>query len=179
MSYVGHEPELAGDIEPEDLEPETAALERIVAELRQRVRHDFSQYKPGTLFRRVGRRMAIHRLSSTASYADMLEHNALELDLLFKELLIGVTEFFRDTEVWQVFAQSTLPALLEERSSGRELRAWCVGCSTGEEAYSLAIVFRETIERLPDAGNFKLQIFASDINPVSYTHLTLPTIYSV
>ena len=165
MSYVGHEPELAGDIEPEDLEPETAALERIVAELRQRVRHDFSQYKPGTLFRRVGRRMAIHRLSSTASYADMLEHNALELDLLFKELLIGVTEFFRDTEVWQVFAQSTLPALLEERSSGRELRAWCVGCSTGEEAYSLAIVFRETIERLPDAGNFKLQIFASDINP--------------
>ena len=140
-------------------------LHRIVSLLQQRTRHDFSLYKPSTLHRRIKRRMSIHRIASLTLYADLLEQNEQEIDLLFKELLIGVTSFFRDPDVWEYLIESALPALLRRRPRSRPLRSWVVGCSTGEEAYSLAMAFCEAAEAVPQSKDVNLQIFASDLSP--------------
>jgi two-component system, chemotaxis family, CheB/CheR fusion protein len=144
---------------------ESAPMQRIVARLRQRTRHDFSLYKSSTLNRRIERRMAIHGIASLDRYAGFLDHNPQEIDLLFKELLIGVTSFFRDPAVWDNLASEALPELLARPNGEHNLRAWSVGCSTGEEAYSLAIVFSEVLQRLPQPHAFTVQIFASDLSP--------------
>ena len=141
------------------------SLQEIFRLLQDRTRHDFSNYKPNTLNRRIERRMAIHAIETPALYAQFLRTNPQETDLLFKELLIGVTSFFRDPLVWQQLINVTLPELLSRREPGDSLRAWVVGCSTGEEAYSLAIAFTEVIERLPRYKKCSLQIFASDLSP--------------
>jgi two-component system CheB/CheR fusion protein len=143
----------------------SGTLLQIVKLLQQRTRHDFSLYKPSTLHRRIERRMAIHAIATPTKYADFLGENAQEIDLLFKELLIGVTSFFRDAAVWQQIADVILPDLLSRRPKAQKLRAWIVGCSTGEEAYSLAMVFAEVLERLPQYRDCSLQIFASDLSP--------------
>jgi two-component system, chemotaxis family, CheB/CheR fusion protein len=140
-------------------------LSRIVERLHAQVRHDFSLYKPSTLHRRIERRMAIHRIASQELYAEFLDQNPQEADLLFKELLIGVTSFFRDGAVWEHLAAVTLPELLARREPESALRAWVVGCSTGEEAYSLAMIFNEVTQRLVQPPAFQLQIFASDLSP--------------
>lgn len=140
-------------------------LERIFQCLQDRTRHDFSLYKASTVERRIERRISIHRLDGLSSYADLLESNNQEVDLLFKELLIGVTSFFRDPDAWEHLAQEALPELLAERADASELRAWVVGCSTGEEAYTLAMVLSEAIERLPAPTDLTVQIFASDLSP--------------
>lgn len=163
MDCVGEEPDPVSDALPQ--EPSAAPLQQIVRLLQQQTRHDFSLYKPSTLHRRVARRMAIHGIPTMQGYADYLAHNRSEIDLLFRELLIGVTEFFRDPEAWQSLAQSVLPALVSARAAERSLRVWCIGCSTGEEPYSLAMLFLETIQQLPRAQDFGLQVFASDLNP--------------
>ena len=144
---------------------DTHPLREIFKLLQDRTRHDFSNYKPNTLRRRIERRMAIHAVATPAGYAEYLQNNLQEVDLLFKELLIGVTSFFRDPLVWQHLVDVTLPELLARRKPGDSLRAWVVGCSTGEEAYSLAIAFAEVIERLPRYSQCSLQIFASDLSP--------------
>ena len=141
------------------------SLEEIFQLLQHTTRHDFSNYKRNTLNRRIERRMAVHAIATPAHYADFLRQNRQEIDLLFKELLIGVTSFFRDTAVWQQLADVTLPDLLARHAPDDMLRAWVVGCSTGEEAYSLAMVFAEVTERLPRYRNCSLQIFASDLSP--------------
>jgi len=143
----------------------SAPLQGIFRLLQHRTRHDFSVYKPSTLHRRINRRMSIHTIDSLAMYEEFLRHNTQEIDLLFKELLIGVTSFFRDAAVWQQLADFTLPELLARQTSKRKLRAWVVGCSTGEEAYSLAIIFAEVAQRLSLHGDYTLQIFATDLNP--------------
>jgi two-component system CheB/CheR fusion protein len=161
------------DVEPESgpapgqlaLDPSTETIESIFSLLRKRTRHDFSLYKPSTLNRRIERRMAIHGLSTVAEYVRFLRQNAQEIDLLFKELLIGVTSFFRDAAVWNCMLDTAVPALLARRGSETKLRAWVAGCSTGEEAYTLAIVFSEALQRLPEHRNCSLQIFASDLSP--------------
>ncbi|MGM0631764.1 MAG: chemotaxis protein CheB [Pseudomonadota bacterium] len=163
MAYVDRVPDPAAETPPP--EPEPAPLHQVMALLRQQTGHDFSLYKPSTLQRRVGRRMAVHGIASTELYADFLERNPSEIDLLFKELLIGVTDFFRDAAAWQSLIDEALPELLAARSKEHELRAWCIGCSTGEEPYSLAMAFHEVVGRLPSAHDFSLQIFASDLNP--------------
>lgn len=147
----------------------TEPLQRIFDCLKWRMRHDFSLYKSSTVQRRIERRMSIHSLASLALYADYLEANVQEVDLLFKELLIGVTSFFRDSEAWEYLAQEVLPDFLGQQREGAGLRAWVVGCSTGEEAYTLAMVFSEAIERLPSPHGFRLQIFASDLSPDAIT----------
>lgn len=139
------------------------ALEKILILMRSRTGHDFSYYKKNTLYRRIERRMGIHQLDKIANYVRFLNENPEELDLLFKELLIGVTGFFRDPHVWQVLRDQTLPKLLSNHPT-RQLRAWVAGCSTGEEAYTLAILFREVVEQLKPGKNFKLQIFATDLD---------------
>ena len=141
-----------------------SALEQIIGLLQVHTRHDFSLYKPSTLHRRIDRRMAVHGLATPALYAEFLANNTHEVGLLFKELLIGVTAFFRDAPVWQHLAEAVLPAMLAQAPEQHNLRAWSVGCSTGEEAYSLAMVFSEVAERLPLPHGFKLQVFASDLS---------------
>ena len=151
------------DSVPPDSPAET--LKRVFILLQQRTRHDFSLYKSSTLYRRIERRMAIHGQPTMADYASFLGKNPHEIDLLFKELLIGVTSFFRDPAVWQHLADTTLPAVLARRGAQTHFRAWVAGCSTGEEAYTLAMVFAEVVQQLPEHRDCTLQVFASDLNP--------------
>lgn len=157
------------DADAEGRAPEHGAspaqvLHRIVRLLKARTGHDFSLYKTSTLNRRIERRMSIHRLAELAAYAEVLEGNPQEADLLFKELLIGVTSFFRDPSAWECMVEEALPQLLEQRDSKEHLRAWVIGCSTGEEAYSLAIAFREVVEKRTESRDADLKIFASDLS---------------
>lgn len=139
-------------------------LERIVRQLRIHTGHDFSRYKPNTLYRRIERRMGLHQIAAVSDYASYLRENPHELELLFRELLIGVTRFFRDPEVWEQLAEEVIPAMIAARPDGGSLRAWVPGCSTGEEAYSLAIVFCEVLERLQPPNPYTVQIFATDLD---------------
>jgi chemotaxis methyl-accepting protein methylase len=145
-------------------EKDQSALEKTLILLRARTGHDFSMYKKNTLYRRIERRMGIHQINRIAFYVRYLRENPLELDLLFQELLIGVTSFFRDPQAWEVLREEALPALLSGRPAGGTVRAWSVGCSTGEEAYSLSILFREVLEKIKPKARFTLQIFATDLD---------------
>ncbi len=140
------------------------ALGKIIVLLRTHTGNDFSYYKRNTLYRRVERRMGIHQIEKMAGYVRFLQQNSQELDLLFKELLIGVTNFFRDPAVWEELRSKIIPELLTTRAPVHALRAWVPGCSTGEEAYSLAMVYREVVEELKPKANFTLQIFATDLD---------------
>jgi two-component system CheB/CheR fusion protein len=108
--------------------------------------------------------MRLHQVDNLGSYVRYLQENPQETQLLFNELLIGVTKFFRDPAAWERLAKKVIPALLFDRPTGGALRAWVPGCSTGEEAYSLAIVFREALAQVKPAGAFSLQIFATDLD---------------
>ncbi|MGV8955131.1 MAG: CheR family methyltransferase, partial [Cypionkella sp.] len=141
-----------------------SALEKIVILLRERTGNDFSLYKRNTLYRRIERRMGLHQVDTIAAYVRYLRENPQELDLLFKELLIGVTNFFRDPAVWDCLMDKVIPELLARYPAGKALRAWVPACSTGEEAYSLAIAFREAMDRIKPQGRFSLQIFATDLD---------------
>lgn len=145
-------------------ESENASILRIMELLQQRTGHNFSQYKSNTLHRRIQRRMSVHSIAKLTRYADFLGKNSTEIDLLFQELLIGVTSFFRDAPVWAHMADVVLPELLTRRIQTPKLRAWVIGCSTGEEVFSLAIIFAEVIKKFPKSNEFELHIFASDIN---------------
>ncbi|MBU4262034.1 MAG: PAS domain-containing protein [Proteobacteria bacterium] len=145
-------------------EKQESALEKVIILLRAKTGHDFSLYKKNTLYRRIERRMAIHQLDRVAAYVRYLQENSQEVGLLFKELLIGVTSFYRDPEAWEQLQKEAIPALLTDRPAGGVLRAWSVGCSTGEEPYSLAISFKEVLEQAGSAENFHLQIFATDLD---------------
>ena len=139
-------------------------LEKIILLLRSRTGHDFTLYKKSTLYRRVERRIALHQLARIADYVRYLRENPHEADLLFQELLIGVTAFFRDPEVWQQLKTEVIPALFAAHPNGAAFRAWCPGCSTGEEAYSLAMVFREALALANPSVRYTLQIFATDLD---------------
>jgi chemotaxis methyl-accepting protein methylase len=140
------------------------ALEKIVILLRSHIGHDFTLYRRSTLHRRVERRMGVHKLGKIGAYIRYLQANPQELDILFKELLIGVTGFFRDPAAWQQLARRGIPALLGGRPAGGPLRAWVAGCSTGEEAYTLAIVLSEAIKRRKSASHVSVQIYATDLD---------------
>jgi chemotaxis methyl-accepting protein methylase len=114
--------------------------------------------------RRIERRMGVHQIDKIVTYVRFLQDNPQELALLFKELLIGVTSFFRDSAPWEKLKTEVIPAILKDRTLSRTLRAWMIGCSTGEEAYSLAIVFKEALEQFKPAQSFSLQIFATDLD---------------
>ena len=139
-------------------------LDSILDLLRVRNKHDLTLYKPSTLRRRIERRMAIHGVEGMAEYTAFLMANPSELDLLFKEMLIGVTNFFRDPETWDELSTLVLPQLFAHVQPDRCFRAWVAGCSTGEEAFSLAMVFTEVRERLACMNEHTLQIFATDLN---------------
>ena len=163
LAYLRQAP-LLGKSEVSLEDKSQSALEKAVLLLRAHTGHDFSLYKKNTLYRRIERRMGIHRIAKVADYLRYLQENSQELNLLFKELLIGVTNFFRDPEAWEYLRTQGLPELLGRRSPGQALRAWVAGCSTGEEAYSLAMIFREALEGMKSKGNPSLQIFATDLD---------------
>jgi two-component system CheB/CheR fusion protein len=140
-----------------------SSLEKIIILLRIQTGNDFSLYKKNTIYRRIERRMSIHKIDKITTYVRFLQENPKEVDILFKELLIGVTNFFRDSMVWDKLKTSIIPNILSKQQQGSILRAWVPGCSTGEEAYSLAIVFKEAIEKIHPHGGISLQVFATDL----------------
>ncbi len=163
LAYLQHTPLIARRDEP--LEDKTrSAMEKVVVLLRAHTGNDFSFYKRNTLHRRIERRMGIHRIKKMSSYVRYLQENSQELSLLFKELLIGVTNFFRDPAAWEQLRSQAIPSLLADRPPGQALRAWVPGCSTGEEAYSLAIVLKEALDELKPKRNLQIQIFATDLD---------------
>jgi two-component system CheB/CheR fusion protein len=141
-----------------------SSLEKINLLLRTYTGNDFSLYKKNTMYRRIERRMNIHKIDKIASYVSFLNENPKEIEILFKELLIGVTSFFRDAAVWEKMKETIIPAIISKLEPGSILRAWVPGCSTGEEAYSLAIIFKEALEKINPHGGFSLQIFATDLD---------------
>jgi len=151
-------------IDPEIENKNTSNLDKVIIILRDQTGHDFSLYKKNTLFRRIERRKGVHQIDKIQNYVRFLQENPQEVIILFKELLIGVTSFFRDTAVWEKLREDILPTLLESLPNGHVLRAWVPGCSTGEEAYSLAIVFKEAMEKTSKRKNLSLQIFATDLD---------------
>ncbi|MBX3319099.1 MAG: PAS domain S-box protein, partial [Nitrospira sp.] len=140
-----------------------AALMRVFSLLRTHTGHDFSFYKKNTLYRRIERRMNVHQISHIGRYVRFLQEHPNELDLLFKELLIGVTNFFRDPNAYHAL-QEALPALLKAKGQRGSFRVWIPACSTGEEAYSVAIILTECLAHLKLLGSIKIQIFATDID---------------
>jgi two-component system CheB/CheR fusion protein len=137
-------------------------LKKIFVLLRAQTGHDFSQYKPSTIHRRIERRMAVHQIESMAGYVKYLQQTPLEVQALFNDLLIGVTNFFRDPEAFAALEEKVIPRLFDGKPVGSAVRVWCTGCSTGEEAYSMAILLQERLELLK--ASYKVQVFATDID---------------
>jgi two-component system CheB/CheR fusion protein len=135
-------------------------MEKIFVLLRAQSGNDFSVYKKSTIHRRVERRMSLHQIEDLSHYVRFLRENPREIELLFKELLIGVTCFFRDPKAWEHLKEDVFPALIDRAKDG-VLRAWVPGCSTGEEAYSLAMIFKE---KLGPPSSTALHIFATDLD---------------
>lgn len=138
------------------------ALREIFTEIRVRTGHDFSNYKRPTLLRRIERRINIHGLPDLPSYVTYIHQNRDETEALLKDLLISVTNFFRDKRAFEIIETEVLPALLKGKRSEHGLRIWVAGCATGEEAYSLAILCAEATAGLVDGP--KVQLFATDID---------------
>jgi two-component system, chemotaxis family, CheB/CheR fusion protein len=140
----------------------TGRLTEIIDLLRTRAAHDFALYKPGTLLRRIDRRMALASITDGNRYLNLLRKDAGELELLAKDLLINVTSFFRDPEIFELLAEKVIPDLVRLQPAERPLRVWVAGCSTGEETYTIAMLFLEAIAE--SKRNIKLQVFASDVD---------------
>jgi two-component system, chemotaxis family, CheB/CheR fusion protein len=138
------------------------ALKKILILLRSQTGHDFSHYKPSTINRRIERRMAVHQIETMDGYVTYLQQTPTEVDALFRDLLIGVTNFFRDPEAFKALEDRVIPKLFAGKPAGGVVRVWSPGCSTGEEAYSLAILLQEHIEVLKQ--NYVVQVFATDID---------------
>ncbi|WP_273668750.1 chemotaxis protein CheB [Janthinobacterium fluminis] len=140
------------------------SLQEIVHLLNEHTGSSFTDYKINTVLRRIERRMSLYQITSMEHYVPYLRDNPAEIDLLFKELLIGVTSFFRDPKVWEYLKLVALPQLLAANPEGRAFKAWIPACSTGEEAYSLAMVFHEVVAQSKLPGKYTLQIFATDLS---------------
>jgi two-component system CheB/CheR fusion protein len=162
-TYLHKSPVLIQDINNKESKNQST-LEKIFILLRTQTGHDFSMYKRTTIYRRIERRMGLHQINKITNYLRFLQENPQETELLFKELLIGVTNFFRDPAAWEQMKNEVFPMLLASHPEGGTLRAWTPGCSTGEEAYSLAMLFREMLEQTRVSEKYSLQIFATDLD---------------
>ena len=138
-------------------------LRKVFTLLRAETGHDFSHYKQNTILRRIERRMAVHQVDSIEGYVRYMEQTPSEVNALFYDLLIGVTNFFRDPDAFEALREQIIPALFADKPPGASVRVWVPGCSTGEEAYSIAILLHEYMETLKH--NYKVQVFATDIDP--------------
>jgi two-component system, chemotaxis family, CheB/CheR fusion protein len=142
-----------------------SAFKKIFILIRNQTGHDFSQYKPSTIRRRIERRMAVHQIDTLDSYVKYLQQTPPEVESLFRDLLIGVTNFFRDPDAFKALEEQVIPRLIADKIPENEIRVWSPGCATGEEAYSLAILLAERQGDL--RRSFKAQVFATDIDSQS------------
>jgi two-component system CheB/CheR fusion protein len=163
LQYVHHVPRPPEDRDLAEGES-SAALAKVFVLLRAQTGNDFSCYKNNTISRRIERRMGVHQFDSLPRYVRFLQENPQEIELLYKELLIGVTNFFRDPGLFDFLREKAFPRLLQERPQGGPLRVWNPGCSTGEETYSLAIVLKECLENVGLQESPTIQVFATDID---------------
>jgi two-component system CheB/CheR fusion protein len=167
ISYVKHtfdKPALSGNKLPPFVEN---SLKKIFILVRNQTGHDFSQYKPSTINRRIERRMALNQINAVDEYVKFLQQTPGEITNLFHDMLIGVTGFFRDQEAFLSLTELAIPRLFVGKASNSLIRIWVPACSTGEEAYSIAILIQEYLE-LNHEG-YKIQIFATDIDSQSIT----------
>jgi two-component system CheB/CheR fusion protein len=148
-----------GDVEP------LAGIEAVFELLRREYDIDFSHYKPTTVSRRIERRLSLVHADDIDEYVERLHNDSDELNALYKDLLIGVTKFFRDAEPFGLLERDIIPDLLRQVPEEEEIRVWVAGCATGEEPYSLAILFHEAFERAERPHNIK--IFATDVHKAS------------
>ena len=163
LSYLEFKPLIDRD-DQDQADKRLSSFDNIMILLRSQTGHDFSSYKKNTVYRRIERRMGIHQIDKIATYVRFLQENPQELELLFKEFLIGVTSFFREPMEWELLKDKVIPALLAERAPSNTIRVWVSGCATGEEAYSVAIVFNEVLDQLKPSQAFSMQIFATDLD---------------
>jgi chemotaxis methyl-accepting protein methylase len=148
---------------PQDRDaPDERALHQVFTELRVRTGHDFSNYKRGTVLRRVERRLGVRQVPDMANYAEFIREHPEEAQALLKDLLISVTQFFRDDAAFKALAQQVIPKLFEGKNAKDQVRVWVPGCATGEEAYSLAMLLSEHAAAISEAPT--AQIFATDID---------------
>ncbi|MEE4253471.1 MAG: chemotaxis protein CheB [Desulfuromusa sp.] len=161
LSYVNH-PFKAGQQSRRVLPENEDSLTRLFSLLREKHGVDFSDYKPATIIRRIERRIAINQVSNLEDYLGYIHRHPTEITELYREFLIGVTSFFRDTDAFTLLADKYIPELLKRSSKDEEIRVWSAGCSTGEETYSLAILFLEALKNLNI--NRDVKIFATDVD---------------
>jgi two-component system CheB/CheR fusion protein len=164
LDYMTH-PLIAGREQSliETVENSDQALTQIFELLNKRSENDFTQYKTSTVARRIERRISINQLTNIKDYHSLLLTNPHELSVLAKDLLIGVTRFFRDTDAFEKLEHEVIPEILANAADDESIRIWVAGCSTGEEAYSMAILFDEAIRRTGKGRSVK--IFATDVDP--------------
>ncbi len=152
-------PESERDALPEN---DHQALQAIFAHLRQRTAHDFAHYKRATILRGLARRLQVTGQATLPEYAGYLRQSPDEVQALLRDFLISVTQFFRDTEAFEVLERDTIPALFHDKGPSDQVRVWVAGCATGEEAYSIAMLLCEHRDRLDTPPD--LQVFATDID---------------
>ncbi len=152
---------LDSDIKTSIDEKDLQTLQKIFILIKNRTGQDFSLYKKNTIKRRIMRRMNIYKFEETSQYFSYLKENQAEVDQLYKELLINVTQFFRDPEAYSSLKAAILKNILREKSDRDIIRIWIPGCSSGEEVYSVAIIFKELFEEMNQS--FKVQIFGTDL----------------
>jgi two-component system CheB/CheR fusion protein len=145
------------------------AIQKILMLLRSHTGHDFSLYKKSTITRRIDRRIAYHQIADYAAYVTFLRENPQETDILFNELLIGVTKFFRDLPAFDSLKKQ-LNLLMKDKKSNEPVRIWIAGCSTGEEAYSIAMLLIESLDEIEKSDWPKLQLFATDLDAEAIDH---------
>ncbi|MBK8905014.1 MAG: PAS domain-containing protein [Anaerolineaceae bacterium] len=146
---------------------ELDTIQRILAQVQARTGHDFRQYKRSTILRRIQRRMQLNGYSTLGAYLSYLRHDANEAQSMFNDLLIGVTNFFRDRDAWDVLVEQVLPTLFAGKEAGDSVRVWTIGCATGEEAYTLAMLLVEHAASLDIHP--QIQVFASDLDETALT----------
>ena len=162
MKYVKHPYMHKPGKKPELLKKYDDYVQKIYLLIRAKTGHDFSHYKKNTIYRRIERRMAVHQIDRIVDYVRLLTENPSEIETLFRDMLITVTNFFRDPDAFKVLEQKAIPELVKNRSKNKPLRVWITGCATGEEAYSIAMLITENMERLKEPVT--VQIFATDID---------------
>ncbi len=145
LAYIDH-PYVAKKEQASALVNDQKGLTRIFSELRERTKVDFTYYKPSTISRRIERRMTVNQTNDLDEYVRYIQKYPVEIMTLYRELLIGVTSFFRDPEAMNELMETCLPQLIS-RAKNREIRFWVTACSTGEEAYTIAILAKEVMEK--------------------------------
>lgn len=163
IARISRHPDIASVVAVAQEEGEQAANHGRIAEIVRRTTGvDFTHYKSATMQRRIKRRMIVHKIESLAEYEEYLRATPGEIEALYQDVLINVTSFFRNSQAFEVLAEKVFPKLLADRTRHEAVRIWTLGCSTGEEAYSLAMLFAECAEAAKNSA--RLQLFASDLN---------------